>query len=358
MKKIFFSFLTFIIAFFIIEFFLRLITGPINKNKVSNYVITDTYKKYKTEELDKKIKFRHKFHGGECIKSILDKEKLNWHPRIGYQTKKIDINCINSLFTNKTYNIVFFGGSVMARDKDFNFLSSIEHFAFKNEMENFRSVNFAESGARLSNSLSMFVEYISKINNINLIVFLDGINEFGSIRYNGRPDDDFFWTAGVKRRINNPESYFLDIIIDRFKTFELISKLFNYESSRIQYRKVNLSQLSASVDDYNYRKKIIKKLCNQNKLKCIFLIQPHFYSTKGLNSKLDKKLDKFIKKTFPQLEYVVQKGYEILLKNNDVYDLTEIYNNQNEIFIDDTHTNKFGAEILGKEIIKIIKSNL
>ena len=41
-------------------------------------------------------------------------------------------------------------------------------------MENFRSVNFAESEARLSNSLSMFIEYISKINNINLIIFLDG----------------------------------------------------------------------------------------------------------------------------------------------------------------------------------------
>ena len=95
--------------------FLITITGPINRNKVSNYIITDTYKKYETKELDK-IKFRHKFHGGECVKSILAKEKLNWHPRIGYQTKN-RLNCINNLFTNKTYNIVF-GGSVMARDND------------------------------------------------------------------------------------------------------------------------------------------------------------------------------------------------------------------------------------------------
>ena len=246
----------------------------------------------------------------------------------------------------------------MARDNDFNYLSSIEYFAFKNEMENFRSVNFAESGARLSNSLSMFIEYISKINNINLIIFLDGINEFGSIRYNGNPDDDFFWTAGVNRRINHPESYFLDIIIDRSKIFELLSKVLNYESSRIQYKKINLNQIKASVDDYNYRKKIIKKLCNQNNLKCVFLIQPHFYTTSGLNSKLDKKLKKSIVETFPQLKYVVQKGYEILLENDDVYDLTKIYNNQNEIFVDDAHTNKFGSEILGKEIMKIIKSNL
>ena len=55
---------------------------------------------------------------------------------------------------------------------------------------------------------------------------------------------------------------------------------------------------------------------------------------------------------------MVQKGYEILLENDDVYDLTKIYDNQNEIFVDDAHTNKFGSEILGKEIMKIIKSNL
>ena len=112
--------------------------------------------------------------------------------------------------------------------------------------------------------------------------------------YNGNPDDDFFWTAGVNRRINHPESYFLDIIIDRSKIFELLSKVLNYESSRIQYKKINLNQIKASVDDYNYRKKIIKKLCNQNNLKCVFLIQPHFYTTSGLNSKLDKKLKKSI----------------------------------------------------------------
>ena len=43
-----------------------------------------------------------------------------------------------------------------------------------------------------------------------------------------------------------------------------------------------------------------------------FLIQ-NFYTTSGLNSKLDKKLKKSIVETFPQLKYC-PKRIEILLK--------------------------------------------
>ena len=48
----------------------------------------------------------------------------------------------------------------------------------------------------------------------------------------------------------------------------------------------------------------------------------------------------------------------MILNDEDVHDLTKIFDNQNEIYFDDAHTNIIGSKILGKEIFKIIKENL
>ena len=47
----------------------------------------------------------------------------------------------------------------------------------------------------------------------------------------------------------------------------------------------------------------------------------------------------------------------MILNDEDVHDLTKIFDNQNEIYFDDA-LNIIGSKILGKEIFKIIKENL
>ena len=59
----------------------------------------------------------------------------------------------------------------MANAETPNYLSSIEYFAFKDNINEYRSINLGESGARISNHLSMFLEYVPKIKNIDALFF-------------------------------------------------------------------------------------------------------------------------------------------------------------------------------------------
>ena len=358
-KKIYLIFCIILISLFL-EISLRYLLGPPNKKMIANFYQNTPYNIYSDEQLDADLKFRHEFHGGECIQLGLASSKLNWNPRFGYQDKKVDIDCINKLFSSKTKNIIFFGGSVMANAETPNYLSSIEYFAFKDNINEYRSINLGESGARISNHLSMFLEYVPKIKNIDALFFLDGINEFNSIKYNGDPKDDFFWTAGVNKRVHSPLSFFYDIMIDRSKMLEIIFiRLLNYKSSRIAVnREVNDKNIEDTVEEYRYRKEIIKKLCLQYNIKCFFSIHPSFYLVKGLVSKSDIEIKNFFTKHFPFNQKIFEYGYDLILNDEDVHDLTKIFDNQNEIYFDDAHTNIIGSKILGKEIFKIIKENL
>ena len=342
-----------------LEMSLRFLLGPPNKKIIANLLQSKPYNIYTERELDRNIKFRHEFHGGNCVKLGLADQKLNWNPRFGYQDKKVNIDCINKLFTKKTKNIIFFGGSVMANAETPNYLSSIEYFAFKNYINEYRSINLAESGARMSNNLSMFLEYVPKINNINALFFLDGHNEFNSIKNNGYPKDDFFWAAGVNKRVHNPLSFFSDLLIDRSKMLEIIFiRMLGYKSSRIAINiDVNNQDIEDSVKEYKYRKEITKKLCEKYNLKCFFAIHPTFYNVKGLNSKSDIKIKNFYNRNFPYNQKIYEYGYNLILNDEDVHDLTKIFDDQNEIFYDDVHTNKTGSKILGENIFNIIKLN-
>ena len=100
------------------------------------------YKKYSNKELDKLLPKRHEFNGGECVvRGLLTKTgKMNWHPRFGANDNEVNIECINNLFSKKTTNVVFYGGSSMFNDEAPNYLTSIDYYAFKDDFENYRSI--------------------------------------------------------------------------------------------------------------------------------------------------------------------------------------------------------------------------
>ena len=70
-------------------------------------------------------------------------------------------------------------------------------------------------------------------------------------------------------------------MIDRSKMLEIIFiRLLNYKSSRIAVnREVNDKNIEDTVEEYRYRKEIIKKLCLQYNIKCFFSLI-HLYLVK------------------------------------------------------------------------------
>lgn len=369
MKKIFFIklfyFFVILILFFLgLEIILRFILGPTvksNYEKLNSSNDNFLYKKYSKEELSDKIPYRHEFHGGKCTVFYEGYKKANvklkWHPRYGFEGKAFDIDCINTMFSKKTKNIIFFGGSGMANAETPNYLTSIEYYLFKDNLEKFRSVNFAMSGARLSNNLSIFLEYVPNIKNIDMAIFYDGVNEFQSIKFLGNPSDDFYWTSGVKKRIHDPTSFFFDVLTSRSKLLEIFFlNILKFDNARI-VRNVTVEDknIELAAIDYIYRKKILEDLCNIYKIKCIFILQPNFYLTKNNNSSDHYKMIKsFYSKFYSNNENIYKKGYSILIKEKNIFNFTDIFDDIKNTYFDDVHSDKKGSEAIGLNLKKIL----
>ncbi len=317
------------------------------------------YQKYSKKELDRSLPIRHKYNGGECVKRgfMTITNKMNWHPRYGANDNDVNLNCINKLFSKKTINIIFFGGSAMQNDEAPNYLTSIDYFAFKNNFGTFRSINLANSGARMSNNLASFIEYVPKISNVDHVVFLDGVNEFSAVQLGSNPLYDTYWAQGVKARINNPKIIMIEKLISKSIFFEILfTKVFNYKSIRDKsnVRFANEKNIKIASADYTYRKKIVQILCNQLDIKCHFILQPAIFFDITEKS-YSKQIKKYYQRLFKENLYLYNLGYEKIIQNNDdIINLSNIFNGTNDLFIDAVHFNKSGSKIIGEQIFEIV----
>ena len=80
----------------------------------------------------------------------------------------------------------------------------------------------------------------------------------------------------------------------------------------------------------------------------LFSIHPTFYNVKGLNSKSDIKIKNFYNRNFPYNQKIYEYGYNLILNDEDVHDLTKIFDDQNEIFLMMFIQIKRGQKILKK----------
>ena len=354
-KILLFSILIF--SFLLLELFLRFISNELPKVTYGYKHVL--YKNYTEQELSRNIPFNHKNYGGDCI-TVKFISKMQWHPRFGYNDKDINIDCVEKLFEEGKINIIFMGGSGMANYEAPNYLTSIEHYMLKLD-DRFRSINLAEGGARLSNELSIFLEYVPKMKiKPDFIFFFDGYNEFNSIRYNGDPDDDFYWTAGVKNRIHNPANFYFDVIVERVHLIKfVVHNILNFDTTRKQPENIRNSKIIESADDYIYRKKILNDFCNLYKIKCVFILQPVFVLSKNLEGKTDSEINDWHNMYFKNDKKIYQIGFErILSSDKNIYNLTNILDNQSDTYFDYVHVNKKGIKIIGEKFRKILEIEL
>src|SRR5262245_5123503 len=92
--------------------------------------------------------------GGECIRQ--DSSRFRWHPRFGFNSKTLDSECAHRLFSSASVKVLMFGGSTMANVGAVNYLTSLDYLAF-GDKKDIASINLAEPGTRLSNSLARFI---------------------------------------------------------------------------------------------------------------------------------------------------------------------------------------------------------
>ena len=319
------------------------------------------YKNYSVKELDRSLPLKHKFNGGECVKrGLMTKmKKMNWHPRYGANDNEVDIECINNLFQLNTTNIIFFGGSSMQNDEAPNYLTTIDYYALKDKFDKYRSINLANSGSRMSNNLSSFIEYVPKIKNVNHIIFFDGINEFTSVQLGADPTYDTYWAQGVRARVNNPELFIVEKLLEKSIVFELIvTKIFNYKSIRDKsnVKFADKKNIKIAANDYLYRKSIIDIYCKKMEIKCHFILQPSIFFDDTRKS-YSETIMKYYENLFNENLQLYKFGYSVIKNSKDknIIDFSTIFNGEDDIFIDAAHFNKRGSEIVGKNFLKVLE---
>jgi hypothetical protein len=195
--------MTFIVTVGCIEIGLRLWSFAMDTNAVARLQDDLYHRLYSPEEL-RRTEAPLSLQANPCVS--LDLNGLHWDPRFGFASKTLDKACAKDLFKSDKTRVVLLGGSTMNSALAPNYLTTIDRYAFGGD-KSVVSINLAESAARLSNMLDRFLYEVVELRP-NVAVFLVGNPEFTSIQYGGLPTDDFYWTAGVSRRVHHPMMFF------------------------------------------------------------------------------------------------------------------------------------------------------
>ncbi len=286
--------------------------------------------------------------GGRCVRQ--QRQGMNWDPQFGLASKTLDMACAKELFKSARTKVVLLGGSTMGSAFAPNYLTTIENYAFARD-EDFVSINLSESYARLSDMLARFIHEIIELRP-NVAVFLVGFNEFHAMQFGGLPGDDFYWTAGVTRRVHHPMMFLLDKAIDSSELAQaLLIQTGIYLSPRAT-RKIDLTLVDQEVDYYFRMQEYTSVLCRQYSIKCFFILQPTPLVQSNLNDR-DRLLVQERLKNFPQSQEIMTRGYALLKRGrngNRVLDASALFDGVADAYFDVEHFTKVGNALLGKYI--------
>jgi hypothetical protein len=275
---------------------------------------------------------------------------MHWDPRFGYAGKKLDKDCARKLFAAHEKSAVLMGGSAMENFQAPNYLTSIDTYAFGND-PTVASINLAESGARHSNMLMRFLHEVIELHP-TYVVFLDGVNEFNSVRMGGEPEDDFYWTAGVKDRVEHQFKFFFDKLVEQSRLLQLLAvRTGLINSARLVRNQIDARTIEQAADYYVKTRAYTETLCKAYSIKCIFIIQPIALLVRQPSESAKLAAQEHLR-WFQSDAEVYGKGYDyIFSKAGDKFlDATHLFDGNTDIFIDFVHFNKRGSKLMGEYI--------
>lgn len=286
--------------------------------------------------------------GRDCIE--IRGGGLHWDPHFGYASKKLNKECARKLFAAHEKSVVLLGGSAMENVQAPNYLTSIDNYAFGGD-PSIASLNLAESGARHSNMLFRFLHEIVELHP-TYAVFLDGFNEFASVHYGGEPEDDFYWTAGVKDRVERPLIFLRDKLVDSSRLMQWLAATTGFiNSARMVHSHIDMGSVIAAADYYLKMRDYTKTICDAYGIKCIFMVQPAVFLQKTPTD-YDKLIIRKDLQSFPTDIEVFRTGYDRILRGagDKVLDATHLFEGKGDVFIDIVHFNKVGSKLIGDTI--------
>lgn len=302
---------------------------------------------YSAEELRRDLPHFAARQGGECVEI---RPGLNWDPRFGFASKKLDKDCARHLFAAYPKSVVLLGGSAMENNQAPNYLTTIDNYAFGGD-DSFASLNLAESGARHSNMLIRFLHEVVELHP-TYVVFLDGFNEFNSVRLGGAPEDDFYWTASVQDRVQNQWRFFRDKLIEKSQLLQAIAVKTGFiNSARVPRDYIDPKGVEQAAAYYVKMRDYTQTICDAYEIKCIFIIQPVALLEKAPTEAAKRAAQEHLK-SFLADDGVYKSGYDYIFRKagDKVLDASHLFEGKDDIYIDVVHFNKRGSELIGKFI--------
>jgi len=302
---------------------------------------------YTKEELRRDLPRYTERQGGDCIEI---RAGMNWDPRFGFASKKLNKDCAKKLFSSHKTSVVLLGGSAMDNAEAPNYLTSLNTYAFGSD-PSYASLNLAESGARHSNMLSRFLHEVVELHP-TYVVFLDGFNEFNSIRYGGEPEDDFYWTAGVKDRVTSPFLFLRDRLVESSSLLTLLAVKTGFiNSARMVRSNIDPRRIEQAAEYYVKTRAYTEAICKAYAIKCVFIIQPIALLEKT-PSESTRQASQAHLQSFPADLEVYRVGYDYIFSKagDKVRDATHIFEGKDDIYLDVVHFHKGGSKLIGEYI--------
>lgn len=263
--------------------------------------------------------------------------------------------------TPEKIRIFMFGGSTMwgtgASDEE-TIPSFLSNELCKNDIP-VEVTNFAENGYLSTQEMIKLELELRDGNYPDIVIFYDGVNDvYSSFQTFAAGQDE----AGLPQNNQNRKDDFNSR--SRFNAQAAFHNFYSIVNSREFRRFVNLEkQFNRSIDPqlvndtakvYLNNIRIIRSLEKEYNFKSFFYWQPAIYTKSTLSEDEKNKIgiENHLRDLFVQTS-------KIVIKSEDVHDLTDAFNDQNStIFIDWAHTAGNGNEIIAMKMSKDVQSYL
>ena len=259
--------------------------------------------------------------------------------------KKINFFTNNDGFLNENKNniesvIIFLGGSTVENIQ----LEYKDRFTYKlqSKLNNLGGVKnqVLNGGVSGSNNINSLFSYLSKgLNHKPKYVFLMGtLNDVGQLSsYNS------YWELDNNQSILNSSKSKIFFFLNYLKTYWFTNIYYHLKSINIFPSKINENVSKYRFNDYSTLEYIrvinlFKKISEEFDIKFVFLTEPYF-------------------KIPDQEKNIVESLNNIILESEvNVIDLESLIPKEKKYFIDDTHLNSEGNELVSNIIFEQIKS--
>ena len=145
--------------------------------------------------------------------------------------------------------------------------------------------------------------------------------------YGGEPADDFYWTAGVKDRVERPLLFWRDKLVDSSRLLQLLAATTAFiNSARLVRSHIDPRRTIAAADYYVKTIDYTKTICSAYGIKCIFIVQPTALLEKT-PSESDKRIIQQDLQSFPSDIELFRSGYDRIFRTagDKVLDATHLF---------------------------------